>query len=63
VKTLGILTFLWDYKWSSVNDYFSDKDSLLIDNRFVEELFDDKENLRKPLKEWLGLDLPVLKTR
>lgn len=53
----------WDYEWSSVREYFTGRDSSLVDNRFVEELFQTEINLKQRLTEWANIELPVSDTR
>jgi len=53
----------WQYKWSSIRDYFTRRRATFIDSRFVEDLFGDKKVLRSLLKEWAGEELPIEKTR
>lgn len=53
----------WRYKWSSIGDYFTHRRASFIDSEFVEDLFGEKKVLRTLLKEWMGEELPVEKTR
>lgn len=59
----GLLANPWDYTWSSVNDYYSGCSSLLVDNKYVEELFETEENMKVQLQEWIHIELPVRHTR
>lgn len=42
----------YQYRWSSINEYFNEMDDSIVDNKFVEGLFDDKETMDKLLREW-----------
>jgi len=53
----------WNYKSSSIGEYFGRGDVSLIDNVFVEELFGKKRVLKNLLVEWTDRDLPIRKTR
>lgn len=53
----------WEYRWSSIRDYFTHRTTTFVDREFVEDLFGEKEVLRNLLKEWAGKDLPTEKTR
>jgi len=61
----GICHTPYDYRWSSVNEYFCSKElDRMIDNLFVEELFRDKNEFDILLKEWRDKEtLPVTTTR
>jgi REP element-mobilizing transposase RayT len=59
----GVTEDPWDYKWSSIYDYFNDEDDSFIDNKFVEGLFRKKSVLDNLLVQWSGKDLPIKKTR
>jgi hypothetical protein len=59
----GLLENPWDYPWSSISDYYSGKRSSLVDNAFVEELFDTEEYMKVELREWVNAELPVRYTR
>lgn len=58
----GVKEDPWDYRWSSIGDYFTDKDSF-IDNKFVEGLFGKKSVFDNLLVQWSRKDLPIRKTR
>jgi len=51
------------YHWSSVNCYFGDGSSDIVDGGFVAGLFGDKKQMDLLLREWLGKELPVIRTR
>lgn len=54
----------YDYRWSSINEYFTNDISDIVDNNFVENIFGDKESFNNMLKEWSNKeDLPVKETR
>ncbi len=57
------VTSPWEYEWSSIGEYFKGVDSRLVDNRFVEELFETKANMKERLAEWVNIELPVSDTR
>lgn len=59
----ALVTSPWDYEWSSITEYYRGMDSSLVDNRFVEELFESETSLRKRLVEWANNELPVSDTR
>ena len=58
-----IARFPWEYRWSSIGEYYTGEDSLFVDNEFVEGLFKTREDLKKLLIEWTGDDLPIRRTR
>jgi putative transposase len=53
----------WQYRWSSIREYFADGKATFIDTGFVEELFGEEKVLRRLLREWAGQELPVRRTR
>ena len=53
----------YKYKWSSINEYFTGKNSDIIDNEFVEAIYRNKMEMNKLLNEWLGKDIMIRKTR
>ena len=59
----GLVENPWEYSWSSINEYFSGGVSAIVDNRFVEELFESERIMNGLLKEWLRVELPVRHTR
>lgn len=59
----GVVQFPWQYKWSSIDEYYVRKDSFFVDNKFVEKLFETREDLENSLIEWTGDDLPIRRTR
>lgn len=50
----GLAKSPYDYRWSSINEYFNGRVSDIVDNRFVEELFGDRKEFNNLLNEWLG---------
>jgi len=59
----GLVKNPYDYRWSSINDYFTGGISDIVENRFVEELFADKDVFDDLLEEWAGKDIiPVKET-
>ncbi|TES93004.1 MAG: hypothetical protein E3J87_03260 [Candidatus Cloacimonadota bacterium] len=60
----GLVENPYDYRWSSINEYFTGMVSDTVENRFVEELFSDKDEFNNLLKEWAGREgMPVKETR
>lgn len=53
----------WEYKWSSIGEYFSNRKSSFIDNTFTEELLGEKRILKNLLKDWGNRDLTTKKTK
>lgn len=48
-----------EYEWSSIGEYFTGRDSRLVDNRFVESIFGTEFDLKQRLIEWVEKELPV----
>jgi REP element-mobilizing transposase RayT len=59
----GIVKSAWQYRWSSIRDYFTDRTTSFIDNEFINELFGRKKILRDLMKEWAERKLPLKTTR
>jgi len=59
----GLVQSPWEYRWSSIGEYFTGENSLYVDNKFVERLFETRTNLERLLVEWVGGDLPIRQTR
>ncbi len=54
----------YNYMWSSIHEYFNGISSNIVDNKFIEGLFDTKANFLNLLKEWSSnKELPITKTR
>ncbi len=53
----------FQYKWSSINDYYSKKKNSIIDVEFIQDLFNSKDSFCKLLSEWGDLTLEINKTR
>lgn len=55
----------YDYQWSSIHEYFSQKQcNAITDTEFVEQLFGDQDNLNAILNEWMLRDsIPTTMTR
>ncbi len=52
------------YHWSSIDEYFSDYVSDIVDNEFVESIFQKRENLVSTLNIWINNEgLSTTKTR
>lgn len=58
----GFVEKIDDYLWSSAPAYFSAKNSEYVDNRFVDELFENKRQFRQYLRSRVGEKLPVFRT-
>jgi len=59
----GVVKFPSEYRWSSIREYYAGENCLFVDNRFVEELFGERDDLERQLVEWSGSDLPIRHTR
>ena len=59
----GVTEEPWDYRWSSIQEYFANEETSFIDKGFVERLFKKKLVLSNLLAEWTGKDLSIKKTR
>ncbi|MCD6579768.1 transposase [bacterium] len=60
----GVVKNPFDYKWCSINEYFTGKESKIVNNRFVEKVLHDRENFIALLKTYSKIDdLPIRKTR
>jgi putative transposase len=60
----GLVKNPYDYRWSSIGEYFGGNLSDIVDNRFVEELFGDREEFTNLLNEWSTKEgIPVDNTR
>ncbi len=53
----------YKYRWSSINEYFSRKESDIVDNKFIDGIFGNEETLRKLLKDWADKGVNITKTR
>jgi len=49
----------FQYKWSSIGEYYSSEESTITDKDFVEKIFSTKENMKRMLLEWLNRDIEV----
>jgi len=52
-----------DYKWSSIDEYFTTKKYCFTDRYFVEDIMDSEETMTQLLEEWSRKKLPSKKTR
>ena len=52
----GIVKNPYDYRWSSISDYFSEKPSGLVDRDFVEGSIEGKDKLDTLLMDWISRD-------
>jgi REP element-mobilizing transposase RayT len=59
----GIVDDPFDYKWSSLNEYFVNDNDSIVDKDFVLDIMQSKEMFEGLLKEWSGKELPVMRTR
>jgi len=59
----GIVENPFNYKWSSIYEYFNDRDKGIVDNEFVEDMLQSREVFNYLLKEWSDKKLPVKRTR
>jgi len=60
----GIVNNPYDYKWSSIQEYYRGFKSGVVDNEFVEGIYDSQEGFNKLLMEWLLIkELPITTTR
>lgn len=59
----GIVKFPWEYRWTSINEYYTGRASSFVDNRFVEGLFGTRKDFERLLVEWIGDNLPIRHTR
>ncbi len=60
----GIVKSPFDYEFCSINEYFTGKESKVVNNKFVEKIFQDKENFISLLRRSSKIeDLPIRKTR
>lgn len=53
----------FDYRWSSINFYFSSISESWLDNEFAEHLFHDRADFRSQLWAWTDKELPVCRSR
>ena len=53
----------YDYRWSSLGEYFSGNKDNIVDANYVEDILQSKELLDDLLREWAGKELPIKKTR
>jgi len=47
----------FQYKWSSIGEYYSSEENTITDKDFVEKIFSTKENMKRMLLEWLNRDI------
>lgn len=59
----GVVKNPWQYEWSSIDEYYAMDDSEFVNNQFIEYLFQSKGNLGAVLRDWMGKELPLKKTR
>jgi len=59
----GIVKDPYEYKWSSIGEYFTGRDSNIVDNGFVEGILHSRKEMEKLLKEWSAKELPIKRTR
>ncbi|MEA1912755.1 MAG: transposase [candidate division WOR-3 bacterium] len=59
----GIIKNPYEYRWSSIGEYFKENRDKIVDNKYVEHIFQSKEVFEELLGEWSGKELPIKKTR
>jgi len=59
----GVVKDPYQYKWSSINDYFSEKQSTVTGTEFIREVFDSGNELSRLLKEWSNKPIEIRRTR
>ncbi|MCK4420874.1 transposase [candidate division WOR-3 bacterium] len=59
----GIVSDPYKYRWSSINEYFIEERSDIVDNKLVEDLFWNRSKFTKLLEEWASKNLEVKNTR
>jgi len=59
----GLVESPYDYKWSSIGEYFVDSKKSIVDKVFVEDIFQSRSVFDELIVEWSGKDLPVKRTR
>jgi hypothetical protein len=60
----GFVHSPYDYRWSSIGEYYTGRVSGVVENRLVEEVFGDRKELDNLLREWLDKeDISVKDTR
>jgi len=61
----GIAADPYEYKWSSIGEYFTSKkkNKYIVDKEFIEEIFQSKHVFNELFEEWAGIDMPIEKTR
>jgi len=52
----GLVDDPYDYRWSSIGEYFSDEGATVVDSGFVEGLFGDRHSFVEFLEGCLGID-------
>lgn len=59
----GIVEDPYKYKWSSIHEYFTGKNSDIVDSGFVEAIYRSKMQMNELLREWSGKAMVIRKTR
>lgn len=59
----GIVEDPFEYKWSSIGEYFTGRKSEVVDSGLMEEVFGNREQLEQLLREWSHKELPIKTTR
>jgi putative transposase len=59
----GLVENPYDYRWSSIGEYFVNSKKSIVDKMFVEDIFQSRSVFDELLVEWSGKDLPVKRTR
>jgi len=58
----GYMKCPWEYRWSSIEEYYTGSRSSTVDNKFVEEIFETHDSLNLQLNDWGAKELPVRQT-
>lgn len=59
----GLVKDPFEYRWSSIDEYFGSDKDCIVDRRFAEDIFQNISVFEELLTEWSGKELPVRKTR
>ena len=53
----------YNYRWSSISEYFTENNDKIVENDYVEKLLQNRKVFENLLKEWSDKELPIEKTR
>jgi REP element-mobilizing transposase RayT len=59
----GIVDNPYNYRWSSIKEYFNNKKDIIVDREYAEKAFKSKPVFDELLEEWKTKDLPVNRIR